>query len=192
MRRETLIDFFADLASARGVFLVHDNGYRRREYSYADVARASRALAARLHAAGLAKGDAVILWSENRPEWVVALWACLLQGIVAVPIDYRASAEFLARVAGIVKARVTFVGDDVDASALPAAAGQVWRLEDVNWHDSSEPPAAAITRDDTAEIIFTSGATSEPKGVVITHRNVLANIVPVEREILKYRKWVSG
>src|SRR5205814_233967 len=40
-----------------------------------------------------------------------------------------------------------------------------------------------------AEIIFTSGATAEPKGVVITHRNILANIVPVEREVLKYRKW---
>jgi long-chain acyl-CoA synthetase len=189
MRRETLIDFFADLASARGVFLVHDNGYRRREHSYADVARASRALAARLHAAGLVKGDTVILWAENRPEWVVALWACLLQGIVAVPIDYRASAEFLTRVAGIVKARVTFVGDDVDVAALPPVAGHVWRLEDVDWHDNSVPPAAAVTRDDTAEIIFTSGATSEPKGVVITHRNVLANIVPVEREVLKYRKY---
>ena len=42
---------------------------------------------------------------------------------------------------------------------------------------------------DTAEIVFTSGATSEPKGVVITHRNVLANIVPVEREVLKYRRY---
>ena len=41
-----------------------------------------------------------------------------------------------------------------------------------------------------AEIIFTSGATAEPKGVVITHRNVLANIVPVEREMPKYRKYV--
>jgi long-chain acyl-CoA synthetase len=49
--------------------------------------------------------------------------------------------------------------------------------------------ARAVTRDDTAEIIFTSGATAEPKGVVITHRNVLANIVPVEREILKYRRY---
>ena len=59
---------------------------------------AARAFAARLHAAGLRKGDAVLFWSENRPEWIVALWGCLLQGVVAVPIDYRASADFLQRV----------------------------------------------------------------------------------------------
>ena len=47
----------------------------------------------------------------------------------------------------------------------------------------------AVTRDDVVEIIFTSGATAEPKGVVLTHRNVLANIVPVEKEIRKYQKY---
>src|SRR5205807_6615118 len=41
----------------------------------------------------------------------------------------------------------------------------------------------------TAEIIFTSGATAEPKGVVLTHKNILANIVPIEREMAKYRKY---
>jgi long-chain acyl-CoA synthetase len=50
-------------------------------------------------------------------------------------------------------------------------------------------PGPELTADDIAEIIFTSGATADPKGVVITHRNILANIVPIEREIAKYRKW---
>ena len=71
----------------------------------------------------------------------------------------------------------------------------VWRLagsdlafqhSDANVETQDLTP---ITRDDVAEIIFTSGATADPKGVVITHRNVLANIVPVEREVLKHRKW---
>ncbi|MCC7418431.1 MAG: AMP-binding protein [Acidobacteria bacterium] len=187
MARGTLLDFFADLSRTRGEFLVHDDGYRSRGYSYSEVARAARGFAARLHGAGLRRGDKAIVWSENRPEWVVAFWGCLLAGVVVVPIDYRASPEFLARVAGIVGARVVLIGQEVPT--IPMAAGApVWRLHEIDWRDG-EPPGIAVARDDVAEIIFTSGATAEPKGVVITHRNVLANIVPVEREILKYRKW---
>src|SRR5262249_2961355 len=59
---------------------------------------------------------------------------------------------------------------------------------EMEWRDGT-PPAVAITRQDVAEIMFTSGATAEPKGVGITHANVLANTVPIEREVLKYRKW---
>src|SRR5688572_33379502 len=64
----------------------------------------------------------------------------------------------------------------------------IWKLHDLVWSEGTPLPVQ-IGRDDVAEIIFTSGATAEPKGVLITHRNVLANIIPVEREILKYRKW---
>ena len=187
MRRETLLDFFDDFASLRGVFLAHDNGFRRREHTYAEVARASRAFAARLDAAGVRKGDTVVFWSENRPEWIVALWACLLQGAIVVPIDYRASADFLRRVATIVESRLVLIGEEVEASSLDGSGADVWRLDQLDWSARDTVGRASVTRDDTAEIIFTSGATAEPKGVVITHRNVLANIVPVEREILKYR-----
>jgi long-chain acyl-CoA synthetase len=185
--RDTLIDFFHDLSRARGDFLIHDDGFRSRHYRYDEVARAARGFAARLHAQGLRKGDKVVFWSENRPEWIVAFWGCLLGGVIVVPIDYRASPDFIARVTHIVGARIVLVGQDVPPLRA-AIDAQIWPLHDLEWSDG-EPPAVSIVRDDVAEIIFTSGATAEPKGVLITHRNVLANIVPVEREVLKYRKW---
>ena len=189
MARVTLIDFFHDLSSARGAFLVYDDGFRSRAYTYAEVARAARGFAAALHARGLRKGDAVVFWSENRPEWIAAFWGCLLGGIVVVPIDFRSSPDFLARVSRIVRAKLVLVGQDVPPLAQPIDAA-VSKLHDFDWRDG-DPPAVDIGRDDVAEIIFTSGATAEPKGVVITHRNILANIVPVEKEILKYRKYAK-
>jgi len=189
--RDTLIDFFRDLSLARGEFLVHDDGFRSRAYTYGEVGRAARGFAAHLHATGLRKGDTVVVWSENRPEWIVAFWGCLLVGVVVVPIDYRASPDFVVRVAAIVAARLVLVGQDVpplDAARGTVPNAPIWKLHEHEWRDG-DPPDVPIARDDIAEIIFTSGATAEPKGVVITHRNVLANIVPVEREVIKYRKW---
>ena len=115
MPRETLLGFFEDLGSTRGEFLIHDDGLRTRRYSYRDVAAASRGFACRLREAGVGKGDAVLIWAENRPEWIVAFWGCVIAGIVVVPIDYRSSLDFARRVAAIVHARVALVGDDVPA-----------------------------------------------------------------------------
>lgn len=187
MVRDTLVDFFGDLSHARGDFLVHDDGFRARTYTYDQVGRGARGFAARLHALGLRKGDKIVFWSENRPEWIVAFWGCLIAGVVVVPIDYRASADFLQRVRRIVGAKAILVGEEVPLLSAPADA-PVWKLHELDWRDAT-PPEVPISRDDVAEIIFTSGATAEPKGVIITHRNVLANIVPVEREVLRYRGW---
>ena len=194
VRRDTLIDFFQDLIQLKGTFLVFDDGYRRREYSYEDAGRAARGFAARLAQAGLSKGDKVVFWGENRPEWVVCYWGCLLAGIVVVPIDYRSSADFVARVQRLVNAHVLLVGDDVEsglefANNAQAQFGFLWQFSQFDWTADGATPAVSISRDDIIQIIFTSGATAEPKGVVIRHRNVLANIVPVEREIAKYRKY---
>ena len=192
MRRDTLLDFFDDVASGSGEFLVYDDGFRGRSFSYAETAHAARGFAARLQAAGVRKGDKVVFWSENRPEWIIALWGCLLNGSIAVPIDYRASPDFLAKVIRIVDAKLLLLGDDVEErrpESLPSPF--CWTLSEIDWRalDASSFRPVEVNRDDTVEIIFTSGATAEPKGVVLSHRNVLANIVPVEREVLKYRRY---
>jgi long-chain acyl-CoA synthetase len=183
---QTLLDFFAELGGYAEEFLVYDDGYRSWSYRYADVARAARLFAGRLRGAGVAKGDKVLFWSENRPEWVAALWGCLLEGVIAVPVDYRSSPDLVRRIQSIVQARVLLVGDEVSLAENITA----WRLADLEWTGTPEPsPGPAISQDDVAEILFTSGTTAEPKGVIITHRNILANIVPVEREVRKYRKY---
>jgi long-chain acyl-CoA synthetase len=188
--RDTLIDFFHDFSRARGVFLVYDDGFRSWSYTYEDIGRRARQFAAMIHGLGLQQGDAVVFWSENRPEWIAAFWGCLMSGVVVVPIDYRSSQDFLHRVSRIVSAKLILIGQDI---AIPreAPSAPVWKLHDLDW-PAGEPATVEpvdITRDTIAEIIFTSGATAEPKGVVITHRNVLANILPVEQEVRKYRKW---
>ncbi len=130
------------------------------------------------------------------------MWGCLLEGVVLVPIDYRASADFLLRVAAIVDARVVLVGDAVDREAL-GDTRPVWHVSELReprpeaTNDRGglvapkREPETSAKAEDTAEIIFTSGATAEPKGVVITHRNILANIVPIEREVAKYKKYAK-
>ena len=197
MKRDTLLDFFADRICSTADFLEYDDGYRAYTYSYDEIRNAARRFSNRLVAAGLQPHDKVIIWSENRPEWVVAMWGCWLAQCVIVPFDYRASTDLLSRVVSIVKGRVVLVGNEV-----PVPTGDVdpWPLKHLlapDRVDHGVPPPEDRAGGSTpaggppglAEIIFTSGATAEPKGVQLTHQNILANIVPVEREILKYRAY---
>ena len=190
----TLIDLFRTLEKRRGEFLVYDDGYRVRRYTYTDVTRAARGFAAKLIANGVSKGDKIVLWGENRPEWIACYWGIQISGAIAVPIDYRSSRDFVDRIRGIVGARVVLTGDDTAIADTMATEGtersdQIWRMADLDWSLDGPVPAITISRDDIAQIVFTSGATADPKGVVIRHRNILANTVPVAKEIDKYKNY---
>ena len=198
--RRTLLDFFADVtgdATKNAQFLVYDDGYRTWTWTYGELGAAARQFAARLRAHGIGAGHTIAIWCENRPEWIASLWGALLEGVVVVPIDYRSSADFLIKVAGIVDAKAILAGEAVDVTHLDSSR-PVWSVveifrkpEEISGLKAgaaySSPPNVQGTS--TAEIIFTSGATAEPKGVVLTHKNILANIVPIEREMAKYRKY---
>jgi len=188
--RTTLVDFFNDFAVSPAEFVIHDNGYRFWTYQYRQIAAAARGFAAWLARRGIGKDEKVLFWSENRPEWLAAFWGCLLSGVVVVPIDYRSSRETLRNIQNIVKARVILIGDDVRSESLGDIA-PVFFLRDLDLTGGTDHrPAIALSADDVCEIVFTSGATAAPKGVVITHRNLVADLIPIEREVLKYRRYV--
>lgn len=186
MGRKNLLEFFDDYYEVRSECILYDDGYRRWSYSYAQVAHAAARFAARLQRAGIGEGEKVILWCENRPEWLFAFWGCLLAGVVVVPIGEGAPAEFVRSVQEIVQAQVIAAGDEphLDSDfAIP-----VWRLTQENWNEApADFTRANVRRDHCAEIVFTSGSTANPKGVVITHGNLLAEIEGAEPAVKRYR-----
>src|SRR5207302_8983259 len=130
------------------------------------------------------------IWGRNCAEWVAAFFGCTLGGAVIVPMDDAASSDFALRVHQQVDAKLVLCSRQHARSVaqLPAIV-----LEDLPQAVARHSPIAYSTADlepsDTLEIVFTSGTTAEPKGVVITHGNVLANIIPLETEIRKYPKY---
>ena len=77
----TLIDVFRLLEGQRGEFVIHDDGYRVRRFTYEQVTRAARGFARRLEGAGLATGDKMLLWGENSAEWLACYWGAVIAGV---------------------------------------------------------------------------------------------------------------
>jgi long-chain acyl-CoA synthetase len=182
--------FLHRIAQIDSEFIIFDDGYRGWSYSYADMARMAAAFAARLHASGIQQGEKVMIWSENRPGWIAALWGCLLDGVVVVPVDQRSSAELFHRIKEKVRPRAILLGSRVPTIADDGRA-LIWRLAEMEGERAATSTASAtVGSEDLAEIVFTSGTTAEPKGVLITHRNLAAILWPVEEQMAPYRKYL--
>jgi long-chain acyl-CoA synthetase len=211
MPRESLLEYFgAESRPARETAIVWRRGYRMARWTYAELLRAAGNFAAELVARGIAKGDRVLLWGENSGEWVAAFLACLFSGAVAVPMDAIADPGFALRVAEQTRAKLIVANRSLAIEDFPAPVIYFDEFSELgNGRPAnafrqgtasavpkagespgvSTPEGAEIRRSDPVEIVFTSGTTAEPRGVVLTHGNLLANLEPLETEIERYIRY---
>jgi len=184
---ESLLTFVEDYA-ARGAEIAvrQPRGYRMESWTYLQIVEEANRVARELESRGIAKGDTVLLWGKSSAEWTIAFFGCLLCGAVVVPVDHASPQEFARRIAREVSAKLLFKANSyseiADVPTIPFES----LCDVVAQQASSRFSSPSISRQDPLQIIFTSGTTAEPRGVVISHGNVLANIAPLEHEIQKY------
>ena len=174
------------------------------DVSYGEVAERVARLAAALRGTGLRRGDRAVILSENRVEWALADYACLSAGVVDVPVYPSLTAPQIRYIVNDSGARLAFVSDAAQLGKLEEIRAECPRLESVvvfdppgsaspgtvSWSDfvqagadAGESPehfreeAERARPEDVATILYTSGTTGDPKGVMLTHRNLHWNIL---------------
>ena len=198
--------FFEALDSfgTRTALRYHD-GERWVDISYEEIERRVQAVSAALQSLGLGRGDRASILSPNRPEWALTDYGCLCAGVADVPIYATLTSTQIQYILSDSGARVAFVSDKAQLEKIEKVRHECPLLEWVvifdspeelservlGWQeflargqrqeseDSAESFRSAALRarpEDTATILYTSGTTGDPKGVMLTHNNLRSNV----------------
>lgn len=189
---KTLIDLF-ELFKQRGreeVF-VYRTGIRRFTFTYSDIYQSSLQMASYLASSGIKKGDRVAIWAPNSPSWAFVYFGILLSGAIVVPIDFNGGKNRAETISKLSKAKFIIQSiykfEKINPLTLYSRSGlKTVMIEDLIFIIKSFNPINKIEQiksEDIAEIVYTSGTTGDPKGVVLTHGNIISNIVHATNHI---------
>ncbi len=178
----------AEKKFGRKTALVARQGYRVERWSFSDLKDRSCRMASWLEQQGVAKGDRVILWAHNSPNWVAAFFGGLRLGAILVPLDIGSSPDFVELVKQQTQPKLALLSNATVGNWSPGGVpGGVpgTRLEDLDEIINAASASTAgnyagpadIDSRDIAEVIYTSGTTGDPKGVILTHHNIVANVL---------------
>ena len=181
---QTLADLFATFRPLgdKTVF-VNRTGVRRLAVSYREFADLSLKMANLLAQQGVEPGDRVLLWGPNSSWWAVAYWGIIMRGAVAVPVDFMSDRGRAESICALTRAKVVvqsrFKPERITETPSVLLEELQYQLEDVQPISETAVPAP----DDMAQLIYTSGTTGNPKGVILTHGNLIANITQINRQV---------
>jgi long-chain acyl-CoA synthetase len=181
---KTLIDLFNTFeALGDKAAFVNRTGVRRIAVSYRQFHELSLRMAALLAQNGVGEGDRVLVWGPNSSWWAVAYWGIILRGAIAVPVDFMSDLARADSIRGLTEAKLVlqsrFKAERMTEGASLLLEDLQYLLEGVAAIEAvaSSPPDA------TAQLIYTSGTTGNPKGVILTHGNLVANLTQINRQI---------
>jgi len=176
---DTIIDLLDGAVAKHGKrpALVIKPGFRTRKWTYANIGDQVPRVAGALRRAGVEPGDRVLIWAVNRPEWGIAFLGIQWAGAVAVPVDVRSTEEFATKVAAQTRAKLVLASIPTlkSASRLELPALAVESLVDLA-RNAQPLPRPDLDPDALAEVVFTSGTTGDPKGVMLSQRNIATNV----------------
>ena len=182
----TIVDFLREAAERHGPrdALLIKPAFRYIRWTYDKLWEDSGRVATLLQRRGLSKGDQAILWGPNSPHWVLAFFGCLRAGVVLIPLDLRSAPDYVSRVISRTEPKLAFTSRFTPKSDVDLGVPEITFEElELAIADLPSPDPIPIHPDDLAEIMFTSGTTGDPKGVMLTHRNLTANIEGISQYI---------
>jgi len=180
----TLIDLFQTFeALGDKTVFVNRTGVRRLVVSYGEFHDLALRMANLLAQNGVEPGDKVLVWGPNSSWWAVAYFGILIRGAIAVPVDFMSDLARADSIRDLTKAKVV-----LQSRFKPEriTEGTSLLLEDLQYLLEGIEPVVEIASpapDDMAQLIYTSGTTGNPKGVVLTHKNLVANMTQVNQQV---------